>query len=63
MIINELRIEKMRKEAVVVYFKQNPGILLEDLTQTTENIRIVGVPIDIRTGHYQNISQKYFRVS
>jgi hypothetical protein len=47
-------LEGIWKEAVVSYCSD---IILEKLSKTIKIVRIVGVPVEFRTEHLQNISQ------
>jgi hypothetical protein len=57
---------RLGKEAVVAsvppdkYRDNTLGICLEGLRKTTTNLKIVGVPAEIRTSHLPNTSQKRF---
>jgi hypothetical protein len=44
-------------EAVVVY----PGICLKELRITTKNLRIVGIPAEIRPKHFSDTSLHHYR--
>ena len=47
-----------RKKTVSVDFRYFPSIYLDGLSKSMKKIRIVGIPIDIRTGNLRNTSQK-----
>jgi hypothetical protein len=56
-------LERIWKEAIVVWPRYYPCIFLEELRQTTNNfpIRIVGVPAEIRTEHLPTTDlERYF---
>jgi hypothetical protein len=55
-MIGEL--ERMQKEAVVAQMRYYPGIFLEFLRKTTEELRIVGFPDEILTEHLPNTTSR-----
>jgi hypothetical protein len=51
----------IRKEVVVTYSKNYPGIFLEGVRKTMKaSVRIVGVQSEIQTGHLPNTSLELY---
>jgi hypothetical protein len=57
-------LEKVWKKGGMAWLRGYPGIFLQKLRETTEtSVRIIGALAEIRTGHLQNISFKYYNYS